>query len=42
MAHPKKSVITAKDWLYLSLFFLLVVLEMVYVLNQFALGAMSL
>lgn len=42
MTAPKKSVITPKDWLLLSLFFLLVVLEMAYVLNQFAAGAMSL
>lgn len=38
MAHPKQA-ITAKDWLLLSLFFLLVIAEVVYILSQLPKGA---
>jgi hypothetical protein len=38
MAHPKQA-ITRKDWLLLSLFFLLVIAEVTYLLNQLPKGA---
>jgi hypothetical protein len=37
MAHPKQA-ITAKDWLLLSLFFLLVIAEVTYILGQLQKG----
>lgn len=42
MAHPKKSVITPKDWLLLSVLLLWVILLTVFALNRYAQGAMSL
>jgi hypothetical protein len=37
MAHPKQA-ITRKDWLLLSLFFLLVIAEVTYILGQLPKG----